>query len=104
MIPGVHDHAAVVPSTILGRAAGCYLYEPGGSVHQFNTPADNTEDTDTFMIVTGANVNFDKDSGSYINMMDAGMIKTWVDQGIAEQGADKMQYITAPVPTYAGNK
>jgi hypothetical protein len=56
------------------------------------------------MIVTGANVNFDKDSGTYINMMDAGMIKSWVDQGIVDQGGDKMQYITAPVPTFAVSK
>lgn len=81
-----------------------YLYEPGGSVHQFNTPAENTEDTDTFMIVTGANINYDTDSGSYINLMDAGMIKTWVDQGIVDQGCDKMDYITPSVPTYASRK
>lgn len=86
------------------QTAGCYLYEPGGSVHQFNTPAENTEDTDTFMIVTGANVNFDTPTGAFINMMDAGMIKAWVDQGIKDQGADDMEYITAPVPTYAVKK
>jgi hypothetical protein len=32
------------------------------------------------MIVTGANLNFDSDSGQYINMMDAGMIKAWSDR------------------------
>ena len=82
------------------QTAGSYLYEPGGSVHQFNTPAENTEDTDTFMIVTGANVNYDGDSGQYINMMDAGMIKAWVDQAIVDQGAMDMDYITAAVPTF----
>jgi 2,4'-dihydroxyacetophenone dioxygenase len=56
------------------------------------------------MIVTGANVNFYTDSGVFINMMDAGMIKAWVDQGIKDQGADDMTYITAPVPTYAVKK
>jgi quercetin dioxygenase-like cupin family protein len=86
------------------QTAGCYLYEPGGSVHQFNTPADNTEDTDTFMIVTGANVNFDGDSGQFINMMDASMIKAWTDQGIQEQGLTDMDYITAPVPGFTRNK
>lgn len=86
------------------QTAGCYLYEPGGSVHQFNTPADNTEDTDTFMIVTGANVNFDAESGQYINIMDAGMIKSWVDEGIREQGASEMRYIAALVANFAGNK
>ena len=78
------------------QTAGMYLYEPGGSVHQFNTPADNSEDTDTFMIVAGANINFSAE-GEYLGMMDAGMIKTWVDTGIAEQGCDQMTYITPPV-------
>jgi len=34
-------------------------------------------------------------------MMDAGMIKAWADQGIKDQGLDKMNYISAPVPKYA---
>ena len=82
------------------QTAGMYLYEPGGSVHQFNTPADNTGDTDTFMIVTGANINFSAE-GEYLGMMDAGMIKTWVDQGIREQGCGHMTYITPPIAHYA---
>ena len=56
-------------------------------------------DTDTFMVVFGANINFMPD-GSYINLMDAGMIKAWVDQGIKDQGATKMNYISAQVPKY----
>jgi len=86
------------------QTAGCYIYEPGGSIHQFNTPADNTEDTDTFMIVTGANINFDTDSGQYLNMMDAGMIKAWADQGIVDQGLGEMEYITASIPGYTRNQ
>ncbi len=42
-------------------AAGCYLYEPGGSVHQLQTPASNTEGAEPFMIVTGCNVDFDEE-------------------------------------------
>jgi hypothetical protein len=80
----------------LGVRAGS---APGGSIHEFNTPASNTEDTDTFMVVFGANVNFLKD-GTYINLMDASLIKAWVDQGIKDQGATKMNYISAQVPTY----
>lgn len=83
------------------QTAGCYLFEPGGSVHQFNTPADNTEDTDTFMIVTGANVNFDGPRGTYLGMMDAGWIKAMVDQAIKEQGRARMIYISAGIPTYS---
>ncbi|MBP6682930.1 MAG: hypothetical protein KA159_06410, partial [Halioglobus sp.] len=86
------------------QTAGCYIFEPGGSIHQFNTPAENTEDTDTFMIVTGANINFDTDSGQYLNMMDASMIKAWTDQGIVDQGLADMEYITAPIPGYTRNQ
>jgi hypothetical protein len=82
------------------QRAGDYLYEPGGSIHQFNTPAGNTGDTDTFMVVTGSNVNFAPD-GTFLGLMDAGMIKAWVDQGITEQGCDGMTYISPPLPTYA---
>src|SRR6516225_500937 len=82
------------------QKAGSYLYEPGGSVHEFNTPADNTEDTDTFMIVTGSNVNFGSNK-EYLGIMDAGLIKAWVDAAIKDQDAQHMTYIQAGVPTYA---
>ena len=82
------------------QTAGCYLYEPGGSVHQFNTPLDNTEDTDTFMVVTGANINFASDgSGVYLGTMDAGWIKSMVDKMIADQGST-MKYVSASIPTF----
>lgn len=81
------------------QTAGCYLFEPGGSVHQFNTPADNTEDTDTFMVVTGANVNFGPDGG-YMGIMDAGWLKAVADQAIKAQGLNKMSYISGSIPTY----
>ena len=51
------------------------------------------------MVVFGANVNFLKD-GTYINMMDANLIKAWADHGIKEQGLDKMNYISAQIPKY----
>lgn len=80
------------------QTAGSYLYEPGGSVHQFNTPADNSEDTDTFMVVSGSNINFADGDGAYINTMDAGMIKAWVDSARVEQGRQSMRYIAPTVP------
>ena len=84
------------------QTAGSYLYEPGGSVHQFNTPADNTEETDTIFFVTGANLNFatEKEGGAYLGTMDAGWVKRWCDQAIKEQGADKMKYVAASLPTF----
>lgn len=36
-----------------------------------------------------------------INLMHAGMIKAWVNQGIVDQGCDTMNYITPSVPGYA---
>ena len=82
------------------QVAGSYLYEPGGPVHQFHTPADNDGDTDTFMVVSGANINFDSDDGRYLNLMDAGMIKAWVDNAIVTQGREEMRYVEVPGPRY----
>ena len=81
------------------QTAGCYLYEPGGSVHQFKTPADNTEDTDFLFIVTGANINFLPD-GTYAGLMDAGQLKVWVDKAIVQQD-NPLKYIAASIPTYS---
>jgi hypothetical protein len=61
------------------QTAGCYLYEPGGSVHTFHVPEDATEPADGFMVVAGCNVNFDAE-GNFINLMDAG----WIEQAILE--------------------
>lgn len=82
------------------QTAGCYLYEPGGSVHEFNTPADNAGETDTFMVVNGSNVNFMAGNGEYLGIMDAAWIKRTVDQAIEAQGAGPINYIVADVPRY----
>lgn len=71
------------------QTAGCYLYEPGGSVHTFHTPEDNEGVTDGFMVVAGANINFDE-QGNYINTMDAG----WIEQAVV--AAAKAQGLGAP--------
>ena len=84
------------------QTAGCYLYEPGGSIHQLKTPTSNTEDTDTFMVVSGTNINFLED-GTFLDVMDAGMIKAWVDQAIKDQGRNNMKYVAATGPTYSVN-
>ncbi|GMG94373.1 2,4'-dihydroxyacetophenone dioxygenase family protein [Cupriavidus metallidurans] len=81
------------------QTAGCYLYEPGGSIHQFNTPADNDGPTDVIFLIVGANVNFMPD-GSFISLSDAGQIKTWVDQAIRAQD-NGMKYISAGIPGYS---
>jgi hypothetical protein len=74
------------------QTAGCYLYEPGGSIHTFHVPETNTELTDTFMVVTGANVNYDED-GNLVGIMDAGWIAEAVNTAAAEQGLGKAHYI-----------
>lgn len=74
------------------QTAGCYLFEPGGSIHTFHTPETNTEDTDTFMVVSGANVNYDE-NGNLVGIMDAGWIAEAVNAAANEQGLGKASYI-----------
>jgi quercetin dioxygenase-like cupin family protein len=81
------------------QTAGCYLYEPGGSIHQFNTPRENEGQTEVIFMLSGCNVNFTQD-GTYLGLSDAGVIKDWVDRAIREQD-NGLRYIAAAVPTYS---
>lgn len=73
------------------QVAGSYLFEPGGSIHTFHTPETNEGITDTFMVVTGSNVNFDAD-GNFVNVMDAGWIEEITVAAAKAQGI-KINYI-----------
>ncbi len=84
------------------QTAGSYLYEPGGSIHTLSVPADNTELTDTFMVVYGANVNFDQD-GNFVNVMDATDIMRMIDNLIKERGLDPAKYIRPGQADYTVN-
>ena len=53
--------------------AGSFLYEPAGSVHTLTVPQDNTEDTDVWFQIYGANLNLAPD-GSVESVVDAGLI------------------------------
>ena len=53
--------------------AGSFLYEPAGSVHTLIVPDDNTEPTDVFFAIWGANLNLDAD-GNIESIVDAGGI------------------------------
>jgi len=53
--------------------AGSFLYEPAGSVHTLIVPEDNTETTDVFFAIWGANLNLDAD-GNIESIVDAGGI------------------------------
>lgn len=77
------------------QTAGSYLFEPGGSVHTFSVPADNTELTETLMIVQGANINFDE-NGEYHSTMDASSIIAMIEEAIKERGLEPSVYIRAP--------
>jgi 2,4'-dihydroxyacetophenone dioxygenase len=74
------------------QTAGCYLYEPGGSVHTFFTPADNTEDTIIFARVKGANINFNQD-GSFHSILDACTVRYLTDTLSEAQGLGEIRYI-----------
>lgn len=54
--------------------AGSYLYEPAGSIHTLTVPGDNTEDTDVWFAITGANLNLDAD-GNVESVIDAATIR-----------------------------
>jgi 2,4'-dihydroxyacetophenone dioxygenase len=72
--------------------SGCYLHEPAGSTPTFHTPEDNKGPTDGFMVVYGANVNFDAD-GNFLGTMDAGWIEQAVVQAAKAQGIGMPRYI-----------
>ena len=82
------------------QTAGSYLFEPGGSIHTFSVPEDNTEITDTLMLVEGANVNFDE-NGEYHSILDANSITLLIEQHIQENGLAPANYIRPSMPDYA---
>ena len=65
------------------NTAGSYLYEPAGSVHTLHVPATNTEVTDVWFAIRGANLNLDE-QGNVASVWDATfMIETYL--GLCEQ-------------------
>jgi len=53
------------------NVAGSFLYEPAGSVHTLQIPASNTEVTDIWFVLHGANLNLDA-AGNVESVLDAG--------------------------------
>ena len=74
------------------QTEGSYLYEPGGSVHTFFTPEDNTEDTVVLIWMEGANVNFNED-GTFHSVLDPVAIQYLTEAVSAAQGTGKVGYI-----------
>ena len=74
------------------QTAGDYLYEPGGSVHTFYCPEDNTEDTVVLLWMEGAQINFN-DDGTLHGINDAASIQYLTDTLSAERGVGTVPYI-----------
>jgi 2,4'-dihydroxyacetophenone dioxygenase len=55
------------------NTAGSYLYEPAGSVHTLIVPETNTEPTEVWFAITGANLNLDAD-GKVEQVIDAALV------------------------------
>lgn len=55
------------------NTAGSYLYEPAGSVHTLTVPATETEVTDVWFAIYGANLNLDA-NGNVEMVIDAPLI------------------------------
>ena len=56
------------------NTAGSYLFEPAGSIHTLTVPSTNTEVTDVWFAIYGANLNLDAD-GNITSIVDAGTIR-----------------------------
>ena len=55
------------------NTSGSYLYEPAGSIHTLHVPDTNTEVTDVWFAIRGANLNLD-DEGNVESVLDAGAV------------------------------
>jgi quercetin dioxygenase-like cupin family protein len=55
------------------NTAGSYLFEPAGSVHTLTVPESNSEPTDVWFAIRGANLNLD-DDGNVTSVVDASTI------------------------------
>jgi len=55
------------------NTAGSYLFEPAGSIHTLHVPASNTEVTDVWFAIRGANLNLDEQD-DVESVLDAGAV------------------------------
>jgi hypothetical protein len=56
------------------NTAGSYLFEPAGSIHTLTVPSTNTEVTDVWFAIYGANLNLDA-AGNVETVIDAALIR-----------------------------
>jgi len=76
------------------NTAGSYLYEPAGSVHTLTVPESNTELTDVFFAIYGANINLEPD-GTISSIVDATTIQMAYFALCEAQGLDRPSVIGA---------
>jgi quercetin dioxygenase-like cupin family protein len=76
------------------NTAGSYLFEPAGSVHTLHTPATNTEVTDVWFAIRGANLNLGAD-GNVESVLDAGAVLEFYLALCEQQGRGRPNVIGA---------
>ena len=64
--------------------AGSYLYEPAGSVHTLHVLEENTDLTDVWFTIHGANLNLDA-NGNIDYVIDASTVLDFYQAACAEQ-------------------
>ncbi|MCC5887798.1 MAG: 2,4'-dihydroxyacetophenone dioxygenase family protein [Gammaproteobacteria bacterium] len=69
------------------NTAGSYLYEPAHAVHTLVVPEDNTEVTEVWFAIYGANIDIDAD-GKVMGVLDARTVLAAYRNGCAQTGAD----------------
>lgn len=67
--------------------AGSYLFEPAGSIHTLVVPETNTEVTDVWFAIYGANLNLAED-GSVDLVIDAQLVLDFYLMLCAQQGVE----------------
>lgn len=71
---------------------GSYLYEPAGSVHTLTVPESNTEVTEAWFAITGANLNLDA-NGNVETVVDAGLVLQYYTAACEAAGLGKPDVI-----------
>ena len=77
------------------NTAGSYLYEPAGSIHTLIVPETNTEDTDVWFAIYGANLNLNEE-GNVDLVIDAGFIYEFYVALCEQAGHPKPNVVGAP--------
>lgn len=74
--------------------AGSYLFEPAGSIHTLIVPETNTEVTDVWFAIYGANLNL-ADDGTVDLVIDAQLVLDFYLMLCAQQGIENPPVIGA---------